>query len=166
MERAALERKIESSTEVQQRQSTQLQDLQKQNNDLQARSDMLTKALAAKDGLVEGANRKANTLSSRLDMLTARAEQERIALEATNRRLLEELQAEKAERSLAQGALDIARSSRTKLLSQYSALKRQHVGAQPAPQEDAGYDETGGPGAARAEFSNVHAFKGGEREAD
>lgn len=162
MEKAALDRKIESMQDSQQRQTTQVQDFQKQNSDLQARCDMLTKALAAKDAVVEGANRKANTLSSRLDLLTARAEQERINLEGTNRRLLEELQAEKAERSLAQGALDIARSSRTKLLSQYSALKRQHAGAPAGPAEDGGIEADQG----RSDFSNVRAFKGGEREAE
>ena len=123
---------------------------------------MLTKALAAKDSVVEGANRKANTLASRLDLLTSRAEQERINLEGTNRRLIEELQAEKAERSLAQGALDIARNSRTKLLSQYSALKRQQAGAQPLPGDEGRVDAD----QTRSEFSNVRAFKSGERDAE
>lgn len=162
MDRAALERKVETGTETQQRQAAQVSELLKQTNDLQARCDMLTKALAAKDGLVESANRKATTLGSRLEMLTARAEQERIALEGTNRRLLEELQAEKAERSLAQGALDIARNSRAKLLSQYSALKRQHAGALPVAGDEHG-EVSGMP---KPEYSNVHAFKGGEREGE
>lgn len=161
MEKAALERKAEAAQEAQQRQATQLAELQKQHNDLSERGEMLTKALAAKDSLVEGANRKANTLASRLEMLTARAEQERVALESTNRRLLEELQGEKAERSLAQGALDIARNSRTKLLSQYSALKRQHAGATPPFADDVAEVEAA---AARTEASNVHAFKGGDRD--
>ncbi len=161
IEKSAFDRKIEAAQDVQQRQAGQIQDLQKQNNDLQARTDMLSKALAAKDSVVEGANRKISTLTSRLEMLTAKSEQERFALEATNRRLLEELQAEKAERSLAQGALDIARSSRTKLLSQYSALKRQNAGPQFGTlDENPEHD-----GAAhRPEFSNVHAFKGGDRD--
>ena len=157
IEKGGLERKVETAQEALTRQVSQIQELQKLNTDLQARCDMLSKALAAKDSLVEGANRKATTLASRLELLSAKAEQERIGLEAANRRLIEELQAEKAERSLAQGALDIARSSRTKLLSQYSALKRQHAGAPPSTIDDEG-------GTPRPDFSNVHAFKGGERD--
>ena len=163
MEKASLDRKIETGHDALQRQSAQSAETQRANNDLQSRCDMLTKALAAKDAVVEAANRKANTLASRLELMTTRAEQERANIESTNRRLLEELQAEKAERSLAQGALDIARNSRTKLLTQYSALKRLHAGSPIPPTDDLVDDEGYG---SRSEFSNVHAFKGGERDAE
>ena len=164
MERAALDRKIETIQESGFRQNGQLQEIQKSHSELQSRCDMLTKALAAKDAVVEAANRKSTTLGSRLEMMTARAEQERMNLEAANRRLIEELQAERAERALAQGALDIARNSRSKLLSQYSALKRQNASGAPS---GAGHDDpVEDDGHSLGEISNVHAFKAGERELD
>ena len=64
------------------------------------------------------------SLSERIDQLTKRFEQERSTLEAANRRLTEELQNEKAERSLIQGALEIARESRTKIQKKYVALRK------------------------------------------
>ena len=88
---------------------------------------MLSKALSAKEALLESANRKIANLSGRIEQINTRFEQERASLEVANRRLIEELQSEKAERSLAQGALDIARNSRSKLLTQYTALKRQQT---------------------------------------
>ena len=57
-----------------------------------------------------------------------RHEQERAAIDATNRKLIEEVQSERAERALAQGALSIARGSREKLLIQIEDLKRNRVG--------------------------------------
>ena len=64
------------------------------------------------------------SLSERIDQLTKRFEQERSTLEAANRRLTEELQNEKAERSLIQGALEIARESRVKIQKKYIALRK------------------------------------------
>ena len=64
------------------------------------------------------------SLTERIDQLTKRFEQERSTLEATNRRLTEELQNEKAERSLVQGALEIARESRIKIQKKYVALRK------------------------------------------
>jgi crescentin len=163
IERATLDRRVETGVEAMARHTTQLQDMQKANAELQSRSDMLVKAVAAKDAIVDGANRKAAALSSRLELLTARIEQERASFEATNKRLIEELQAEKAERSLAQGALDIARKSRTKLLAQYSTLKRrQSDGSSVSGDEILVEDDHH----FRPDFSNVHAFKGGDRTND
>ncbi|MFL5027552.1 MAG: chromosome partitioning protein ParA, partial [Microvirga sp.] len=53
-----------------------------------------------------------------------RFEQERNTLEAANRRLTVELQNEKAERSLMQGALEIARESRIKIQKKYISLRK------------------------------------------
>jgi crescentin len=74
------------------------------------------------------------SLSERIDQLTKRFEQDRNALEAANRRLTEELQNEKSERSLLQGALEIARESRVKIQNKYVALrKRTRLDAQDDP---------------------------------
>jgi crescentin len=90
-----------------------------------ARCDMLDRAMVARDAQIEQANSRAAALSDQIGTLTSRFEQERAALETANRKLIEELQNEKAERALVQGALSIARSSREKLLSQIATLKRQ-----------------------------------------
>jgi crescentin len=45
-------------------------------------------------------------------------------LEAANRRLTGELQNERSERSLLQGALEIARESRVKIQKKYVALRK------------------------------------------
>lgn len=85
---------------------------------------MLNKAIAAKDFQIESSDNKVASLSERIDQLTKRFEQDRSTLEAANRRLTEELQNEKAERSLIQGALEIARESRIKIQKKYVSLRQ------------------------------------------
>ena len=92
--------------------------------DVAARCDMLDRALVAKDAQIEQANSRAAALSDQIATITSRFEQEHATLENANRKLIEQLQNEKAERALVQGALSIARSSREKLLDQISALKK------------------------------------------
>ncbi len=92
---------------------------------------MLAKAVAAKDQALDAANRKAASLLDRIEGLNARFALERSEFEATHRRTIEELQNERAERSLAHGALDIARKSRAALLAQYTALKRRAGAPEP-----------------------------------
>jgi crescentin len=90
----------------------------------QERVEMLNKAIAAKDFQIESSDNKLASLSERIDQVTKRFEQERNTLEAANRRLTEELQNEKAERSLMQGALEIARESRIKIQKKYISLRK------------------------------------------
>src|ERR671921_356586 len=85
---------------------------------------MLGKAIAAKDFQIESSDNKVASLTERIDQLTKRFEQERHTLESANRRLTEELQNEKAERSLIQGALEISRESRIKIQKKYIALRK------------------------------------------
>jgi crescentin len=129
-ERLSLERRLESALEASARTGAQLGDMQRSNIELGNRADMLAKAVAAKDGALDAANRKSATLLDRIESLNARFALERSEFEATHRRMIEELQSERAERSLAHGALDIARKSRSSLLAQYTALKRR-TGAAP-----------------------------------
>ncbi len=123
-EKGISDRRLEASQEVTARQLAQINETQRVAADLKDRAEMLTKALSAKEALLDSANRKTANLGGRIEQINLRFEQERASFEAANRRLIEELQSEKAERSLAQGALDIARNSRSKLLTQYTALKR------------------------------------------
>lgn len=124
VERTAFERRFEGANEEASRLASQVQELEGSRAELVDRCEMFTKALAAKETLVESANAKATILSNRIEQLIRRFEQERLDLETANRRVLEELENEKAERLLAQGALNIARESRSKLQKQYAALKR------------------------------------------
>ncbi len=128
-EKMALERRAETIQDSANRHAAQMQDLQRVNLELRERCEMLTKAVRAKDSLLDSSVRKAADLAARIDQMAARFEQERAQAEIAHRRLIEELQNEKSERSLAQGALDIARSSRSRLLAQYTALKRHNAGS-------------------------------------
>ena len=116
-------------------------ELQRSRIELQERVEMLDKAIAAKDFQIESADNKVASLSERIDQITKRFDQERNTLEAANRRLTEELQNEKAERSLIQGALEIARESRTKIQKKYISLRKKTRLDTPeddnAPEEDA-----------------------------
>ncbi|MGI3903648.1 MAG: hypothetical protein ACRYGP_14830 [Janthinobacterium lividum] len=154
-EKLSLERRLQSALEASARTGSQLQDVQRSALDLGNRADMLAKAVAAKDQALEAANRKSATLLDRIESINARFALERSEFEATHRRMIEDLQNERAERSLAHGALDIARKSRSSLLAQYTALKRR-TGAIDSRQPDEGFEpETE---AARPPDSNVMAF--------
>ena len=126
-DRIVNERRLEQAQEAAARHLAQTAETQRVYAELKERSDLLARTLSAKETQIEGGARKIASLTSRVDQMSARFEQERAGFEAANRRLIEELQSEKAERSLAQGALDIARNSRSKLLTQYTALKRQQT---------------------------------------
>ena len=155
-ERASLERRMESALEGSARSGAQLHEAQRAAVELGNRADMLSKAVAAKDQALDAANRKAATLLDRIESINARFALERSEFEATHRRMIEELQNERAERSLAHGALDIARKSRSSLLAQYTALKRRSGGAvDGAPLDDGTPPEAE---AARPADSNVMAF--------
>jgi hypothetical protein len=128
---------------------------------------MLERAMVAKDAQVEQANSRAAALSEQIATMTSRFEQEHATLEATNRKLIEPLQNEKAERALVQGALSIARSSREKLLDQISMLKKNRGNFNPTlPASSATLDERNGAESAPeggGEESNVRMLKASER---
>ncbi|WP_237482948.1 hypothetical protein [Lichenibacterium dinghuense] len=150
-ERLSLERRLDAAQEAAARANAQLAEAQRVGTGLADRADMLAKAVAAKDQALDAANRKAANLLDRIEGLNARFALERSEFEATHRRTIEELQNERAERSLAHGALDIARRSRTALLAQYTELKRRTGAPDPRPSDEP-RDE------ARAVDSNVMAF--------
>jgi len=124
IEKNTVERRLEATQQEVERQVAMVNELQRSRIELQERVEMLGKAIAAKDFQIESSDNKVASLTERIDQLTKRFEQERNTLEAANRRLTEELQNEKAERSLVQGALEIARESRTKIQKKYVALRK------------------------------------------
>jgi chromosome segregation ATPase len=124
IEKNTLERRLEATQQEVERQVALVNELQRSRIELQERVEMLNKAIAAKDFQIESSDNKVASLSERIDQLTKRFDQERSTLEAANRRLTEEFQNEKAERSLVQGALEIARESRVKIQKKYVALRK------------------------------------------
>lgn len=130
LEKNALQRRLDAAQQEIERHSQQFSEFDKSRVDLIERSEMLVKAIGAKDMLLEEAETKNANLLSRIDELKKRFEQERAALELQTRRLAEELQNERAERALAQGALEVARQSRANIQRQFSSLrKRNRAGA-------------------------------------
>ncbi|WP_201833267.1 chromosome partitioning protein ParA [Microvirga zambiensis] len=124
IEKNTLDRRLEATQQEVERQVAMVNELQRSRIELQERVEMLNKAIAAKDFQIESSDNKVASLSERIDQFTKRFDQERNTLESANRRLTEELQNEKAERSLVQGALEIARESRTKIQKKYVALRK------------------------------------------
>jgi crescentin len=122
--RAAAERRLVFAQDEARHSKAELTTAEGKLRDVAARCDMLDRAMVAKDAQIEQANSRAAALSEQIATITARFEQEHATLENTNRKLIEQLQNEKAERALVQGALSIARSSREKLLDQISTLKK------------------------------------------
>ncbi|MCI9879656.1 MULTISPECIES: chromosome partitioning protein ParA [Methylobacterium] len=124
IERVTLERRLESAQADLARQNERFLEMQRTRSEFEHRCEMLTKAMAAKDAALEQALGRASSLSDRIDHLVHRQEVERADFETVNHRLIEELQHERSERKLAQGALDIARESRVALQKQHEALRR------------------------------------------
>jgi crescentin len=111
-EKSAFERRLEAVGQELQRQSALATGSKEARTELEERCEMLTKAIAAKDGLLQRADNRAGMLLERIDQLTRRFDEERSAFEAKNKQLWEDLQREKSERALTQGALETARRSR------------------------------------------------------
>lgn len=124
IERTTLDRRLEGLQGELQRQTERVSEMQRLRADSDTRADMLTKALAAKEAAMEQSQTRVAALADRMEQLGRRHEAEKAELQAANRRLVEELQNERSERALAQGALDIARETRSSLQKQHEALKR------------------------------------------
>jgi crescentin len=133
--RSSVERRLENLQSDVSRQAERFTELQRAKDELTSRCDMLVKAIAAKDVSIGQAADRAESLQARIEQLSARHETERAELDLANRRLTEDLENEKSERALVQGALEIARESRISLQKQYDALKRAGRGLRHSVQE-------------------------------
>ncbi len=122
--KTSADRRLESLQEDLARQSERFLDLQRVRDEFAARCDMLGKAISAKDAQLAQSGTHIAGLEDRIEHLVAKHEAVRRELEASNRRLTEELDGEKSERALLQGALEIARDSRNQLKKRYDSLKR------------------------------------------
>jgi crescentin len=151
--RTSADRRLESLQEDMARQSERFLELQRLRDEFAARCEMLSKAISAKDVQVTQAATRVSGLEDRIEQLAAKHETVRRELEAANRRLAEELEGEKSERALLQGALEIARDSRIQLKKRYEALKRAGRG----PSKDETHPETEAETA-----NNVHTLVTGK----
>ncbi len=140
IERLTLERRLESVQADLARQTERFLEMQRSRSELDHRCEMFAKAIAAKDAALEQATGRVASLMERIEQLVHRQEVERADFETINHRLVEELQHERSERKMAQGALDIARESRVSLQKQHDLLKRatrsygtDEVAARPEP---------------------------------
>jgi crescentin len=165
--KAAAERRLALMQDEGRQSKTDFTTAEGKLRDVAARCDMLDRAMIAKDAQIEQANSRAAALSDQIAAITARFEQEHATLENANRKLIEQLQNEKAERALVQGALSIARSSREKLLDQISVLKKNRGNFNPTlpatstPLDERSVDESGADGGEQE--SNVRMLKASER---
>jgi crescentin len=157
IEKNTLERRLEATQQEVERQVALVNELQRSRIELQERVEMLGKAIAAKDFQIESADNKVANLAERIDQMTKRFDQERNTLESANRRLTEELQNEKAERSLMQGALEIARESRVKIQKKYISLRKK-------TRLDAAEDDGSVDDEAEVAESNVRPMKSSDAE--
>lgn len=153
--RATAERRVEALQADLRRQTERFQEAQRVRAELDGRTAMLNKALVAKDAALEQASMRNIGLTDRIAELTRKNEVSRTELEISNRRLTEDLENERSERTLLQGALDIAREARVSLQKQHEALKRSSRGWR----DDAKAEADQGQDAETAEEnSNVRPF--------
>lgn len=123
IERNALQRRLEAALQDIDRKTAQSADEHKSRSDLADRTDTLLKAISAKEALLKEAEALNDNLTARLTVLEERFEKERNALEASNKRMTEELAEQRSERSLAQGALEAARERVNELQTQFLTFK-------------------------------------------
>lgn len=124
IDRQRLERRVDALQQDLDRRVREVEELAKARAELAERSEALLRSVAAKEAVIEAAEAKAAKSAGRIDEINARFQQERSELQAANRALMEELQGERSERALAQGALEISRANRAKIQKQLSALRR------------------------------------------
>jgi crescentin len=160
IEKNTLERRLEAAQQDLERQSTLATESNEARTDLTERCEMLTKAIAAKDSLLQRADHRTGMLLDRIDQLTRKFEEERGALEARNKKLWEDLQREKSERALAQGALETARRSRLETERELAKIQRnRRTGASDAAED---VHASASLGAQPEPATNVMAFKASE----
>lgn len=88
------------------------------------RSAMMAKAIAAKDAILDQNGERISALTAMLADAETAIQAEKTELQATIRRLTAEIENEKSERALLQGALNISRESRAEVQRQFDSFRR------------------------------------------
>jgi crescentin len=165
IEKNTLEHRLETAQQELERQTNLARENEAARVELAERAEMLTKAIAAKESLLQRSDHRTGMLLDRIDQLTRKFEDDRNALEAKSKKLWEELQREKSERALAQGALETARRTRLEVEREIARLQRSR---RTGIQTDVVVERTAAPGApaepAPEAPTNVTPFKAPEPE--
>jgi crescentin len=101
----------------------------------------VTKALEAKEAAITRAEQRTQVLLDRIDQLASDFGGERQAFESKIAALEEELQREKSERAIAQGALEMARRSRVEIHREFLRIKKMRPGSNEGDDSADGSDE-------------------------
>ena len=101
----------------------------------------MTKALEAKEAAITRAEQRTQVLLDRIDQLASDFGGERQAFESKIAALEEELQREKSERAIAQGALEMARRSRVEIHREFLRIKKMRPGSNDGEDSADGNDE-------------------------
>ena len=105
------------------------------------RCESVTKALEAKEAAITRAEQRTQVLLDRIDQLASDFGGERQAFESKIAALEEELQREKSERAIAQGALEMARRSRVEIHREFLRIKKMRPGSNDGEDFADGNDE-------------------------
>lgn len=97
---------------------------EKARREAESRAAMMSKAIAAKDAILDQNAERITALTGMLADGESATQAEKAELVATNRRLVAELENERSERALLQGALNISRESRAEVQRQFDAFRR------------------------------------------
>jgi crescentin len=161
IDKNTLEHRLEAAQQELERQTALANESHGARAELSERAEMLTKAIAAKESLLQRSDHRTGMLLDRIDQLTRKFEDDRNALEAKNKKLWEELQREKSERALAQGALETARRTRIEVEREFARIQRaRRSGGDPLQSVPEVAAEQDTPVEAReAPATNVMAFK-------
>jgi crescentin len=166
IDKNTLDHRLEAAQQELERQTALATESTESRTELAERCEMLTKAIAAKESLLQRSDHRTGMLLDRIDQLTRKFEDDRNALETKNKKLWEELQREKSERALAQGALETARRTRIEVEREFARIQRsRRAGAETSPPLA---EAVGGPDAhfegREPPATNVMAFKTPETE--
>ncbi|HEX8167721.1 MAG TPA: hypothetical protein VF601_18285 [Beijerinckiaceae bacterium] len=141
VQKNSYERRLESLQAEVARLSAASEEAHRNGTDLADRCETLSKELEAKDAAIAKAEHRTQMLLDRIDQLTREFDSERQALDARNAALTEELQREKSERAIAQGALEMARRSRVEIHREFLKIKKLRPGVPEAEDEGEGESE-------------------------
>jgi crescentin len=127
-----LERRLEALQSEATQVAAAAEGAQRARAELADRCEVLTKALEAKEASVARLEHRSQMLLDRIDQLTSDFAAERQAFESKIAALSEELQKERSERAIAQGALEMARRSRVEIHREFLKIKKMRSGANEA----------------------------------
>lgn len=101
-----------------------LNEAEKARRESDSRNAMIAKAIAAKDAIIEQSAERIASLTAALADLEAVLQAEKAGFHVSTQRLSAELENERSERALLQGALNISRESRAEVQRQFDVFRR------------------------------------------